>query len=255
MPPDLQELPISALQHLLFCERQCALIHIEGLWAENRRTVEGRHLHKTAHDGPDETRAGVRIVRGLALRSERLGLVGVADIVEFPLASPSDDSTKLDGTAGGIVEFPIGPTAGSAKADSRADEHPRAPVPVEYKRGRTKSDDCDRVQLCAQALCLEEMLGVAVPEGALFYGRTRRRERVPLDAELRATTLRAIDRLREMIASGRTPIAKREKKCDQCSLLNLCLPDASARVRGASSYFERMLSSISTRDAPPGDPP
>lgn len=128
-------LPISALQHLLFCERQCALIHIEGLWAENRLTVEGQHLHRKAHEGPDETRGDLRVVRGLALRSLRLGLIGKADVVEF-------------------------------QSDERSDG-PRRPFPVEYKRGKPKSHEADRVQLCAQALCLEEMLAVAVPEGAI----------------------------------------------------------------------------------------
>src|SRR5690606_16422424 len=132
-------LPISALQHLLFCERQCALIHIEGLWAENRLTVEGQHLHEKAHAGRGETRPGVRIARGLAIRSERLGIAGYADIVEFH----ADEQSGL------------------AK-----------PFPVEYKRGRPKRHDADLVQLCAQAMCLEETLNTSVTAGALFYGST-----------------------------------------------------------------------------------
>lgn len=204
-----QLLPLSALQHLLFCERQCALIHIEGLWAENRLTVEGRHLHEKAHEGADETRGGVRIVRGLPLRSVRLGLVGKADVVEFHPPEPL-------GT------------------------RPR-PFPVEYKRGRPKRHDADRVQLCAQALCLEEMLGVAVPSGALLYGRTRRRFDVAFDEALRGLTEHTAQRLHELIGSGRTPRAVREPKCDSCSLVNLCLPDALRPRLSATRYVERSL--------------
>lgn len=202
-------LPLSALQHLLFCKRQCALIHIEGLWAENRLTVEGRHLHDKAHEGPSETRAGVRIARGLALRSLGLGLVGKADVVEsHPPASP----------------------AGAPR-----------PFPVEYKRGKPKRDDSDRVQLCAQGLCLEEMLNVDVPAGTLFYGRTRQRLDVEFDATLRRRTEEAASRLHDLIAGGRTPRAVREPKCESCSLLDLCLPDALRPRLSAARFFERAL--------------
>jgi CRISPR-associated exonuclease Cas4 len=200
-------LPISALQHLLFCERQCALIHIEGLWVENRLTVEGRYLHDKAHDGPSETRAGVRIARGLAIRSFRLGLVGKADVVEF---------------------------------HSPPDAHSPRPFPVEYKRGKPKRHDADRVQLCAQALCLEETLGVPVPAGALFYARPRRREDVRFDEALRRLTEAAARRLHALIASGRTPAAVKEPKCDSCSLLHVCLPEAMGRA-SAAGYFARTV--------------
>ncbi len=215
-------LPISALQHLIFCKRQCALIHIEGLWAENRFTVEGHILHRRAHGedqgprggGRGKSRPGVRIVRALALHSEQLGLVGKADIVEF----------RDQGHGSGPTPFPI-----------------------EYKRGRPKKHDADRVQLCAQALCLEEMLGLpegSIPVGALFYGRTRRRLDVPFDATLRARTRDAIVRLHALIASGITPRTRREKKCDTCSLLNLCLPDATGPGRSAARYLERALGAL-----------
>ncbi len=200
-------LAISALQHLLFCERQCALIHIEGLWAENRFTVEGTHLHRKAHDGPNDTHTGVRIVRGLALRSFRLGLVGVADVVEF---------RSMQGG-------------------------PAVPFPVEYKRGRPKSHEADRVQLCAQALCLEEMLGVAIPAGALYYGKTRRRRAVKFDGTLRQLTEHTCQRLHALMASGKTPRAMREPKCSRCSLYELCLPHAMNVRRTASGYFDRAL--------------
>jgi len=202
-------LPLSALQHLLFCERQCALIHIEGLWAENRLTVEGRHLHGKAHEGGDETRDGIRVVRGLAVRSLRLGLVGKADVVEFrPPALP--------------------------------ETRPR-PFPVEYKRGRPKRHEADRVQLCAQALCLEEMLRVDVPAGALFYGRTRRRLDVRFDVSLRRLTEESAMRLHVLITSGRTPRAVRAPKCDNCSLLHLCLPDALRPRLSATRFVARSL--------------
>ncbi|MGH7710373.1 MAG: CRISPR-associated protein Cas4 [Gemmatimonadaceae bacterium] len=202
-----QLLPISALQHLLFCERQCALIHIEGLWAENRFTVEGQHAHRKAHDGPNETRDGVTTARGLPLRSFRLGLVGVADVVEFRQSPRPGD--------------------------------PAIPFPVEYKRGRPKSHDADRVQLCAQALCLEEMLGVPVPEGALYYGKTRRRKRVTIDRSLRALTEQACERLHALIAGGKTPSAVREPKCARCSLYDLCLPQSMGVRRSVNAYLAR----------------
>jgi CRISPR-associated exonuclease Cas4 len=208
-------LPISALQHLLFCERQCALIHIERLWAENRLTVEGRHLHDRVHDGQPETRAGVRVARAVPLRSSRLGLFGVADVVEF-----------------------------HARDDAGHMRDPPLPFPVEYKRGRPKRNDCDRVQLCAQALCLEEMLGTSVPRGALFYGRTRHRETVVLDGGLRHLTEQAAARLHELIASGRTPAAIRESKCKRCSLAHLCLPQATETHRSALRYVRRSIAAL-----------
>lgn len=202
-------LPVSALQHLLFCERQCALIHVEGVWAENRLTVEGRHLHERADRGPRESRRKLRVTRHLAIRSLRLGLTGRADVVEFREAED----------AGG------------------------APIitPVEYKRGKPKRDASDRVQLCAQALCLEEMLGIWIQSGALFYATPRRRTEVSFDAELRELTEQAAARLHALVASGITPPAVREPKCDRCSLLDLCLPDALDSRRLASAYLSRAL--------------
>lgn len=204
-------LPISALQHLLFCERQCALIHIEHVWADNRLTVEGHHLHEKAHAGPDEWRQQTRVVRGLPLRSLRLGLAGKADVVHF---CPD-------------------PQGG-----------PPAIFPVEYKRGRSKKDSSDRVQLCAQALCLEEMLDTSVPEGALFYNRTRRRVNVIFDAGLRAETVQAAARLRELIVRGVTPTAMRQPKCRNCSLVDVCLPRAFRPRRTASQYLRHAVQTI-----------
>lgn len=212
---DDELLPISALQHLLFCERQCALIHIEGQWAENRLTVEGQQLHERADSGASETHGALRIARGLHLRSLRLGLVGKADVVEF-------------------------------HGGSETGAEPRV-IPVEYKRGKPKKDGSDSVQICAQALCLEEMLHVSIPTGALFYGVVRRRTEVVFDHSLRERTETSAARLHAMIAAGITPRAERQAKCDGCSLLHLCLPGSLASRHSASRYVERSLSrSLST---------
>lgn len=196
-------LPLSALQHLLFCERQCALIHLEGLWAENRLTAEGRVMHERVDQPEREARGSVRLVRGLPLRSEALGLTGRADVVEF----------HADG----------------------------AIIPVEYKRGRPKRGSHDRVQVCAQALCLEEMQGRPVSRGVLFYGETRRRVDVSCDEDLRALTVESVRRLHLLVEGGRTPKARREPKCSSCSLVDLCLPDAMSVRQSAVGWVGRTL--------------
>jgi len=200
-------LPLSALQHLMFCERQCALIHLEGVWDENRLTAEGRILHEKVHEGGDETRGDVRIARGLRLRSLRLGITGQADVVEF--------HRQADGSW--------------------------QPFPVEYKRGRPKPDTCDEVQLCAQAFCLEEMLGAQIPEGAIFYGQPRRRHGAVFSAELRHQTEASAARLHDLLDSGLTPRAVYEKKCDNCSLKLSCLPEVAGRGKSAKRYLGQML--------------
>lgn len=227
----LDPIPISALQHYIFCPRQCALIHVEGLWAENRLTVEGNILHKKAHGekagprggGRAESRPGIRIVRGLALCCDSLGLTGKADVVEFHAAPDADQPATEAGAFGPRAARPLG-----------------RPFPVEYKRGKPKRHDADLVQLCAQALCLEEMLGLGprgVPAGAIFYGQSRKRLDVTFDDTLRRRTLDVVVRCRTMIESGVTPRADREKKCDRCSLLNLCLPSATEPTKSASRYI------------------
>ncbi|QDU88412.1 PD-(D/E)XK nuclease superfamily protein [Pirellulimonas nuda] len=224
--PEADLLPISALQHLLFCERQCALIHVERLWSENLLTTQGALLHRKAHEGKPETRDGERIARGLTLRSLEVGLSGVADIVLWrpPEGRKPQGRTLLDAirqaTAEELTEWSI--------------------RPVEYKRGKPKANDCDRVQVCAQALCLEEMLGVTISAGDLYYGQTRRRSEVTFDDPLRAKTLAAATRLHELMAAGETPAAVYEKKCDSCSLYELCLPKAIGR-RSARDHFDREL--------------
>lgn len=200
-------LPLSALQHLLFCERQCALIHIEQAWCENLFTAEGRIMHERVDSGGRESRGAVRLAYGLTLHSFRLGLVGKADVVEF----------------------------------HRDEGGGWQPFPVEHKRGRAKKENWDRVQLCAQAMCLEEMLGVAIPAGALFCGKTRRRQDVVFDAELRREVERTASWLHELIRSGKTPSARYEKKCESCSLLHLCLPKVAGAGRSARKYMTDAL--------------
>lgn len=213
-------LPISALQHLLYCERQCALIHLEQLWAENSLTTRGRHMHEKADSGRHETRNGVRVVRSLALCSLQYGLIGKSDVVEF---HPSPGSVASTATPSLSL----------------------IPFPVEYKRGKPKPHDADRVQLCAQALCLEEMLEATVPKGALFYGKTRRRLDVLFDSPLRELTLQTTARLHDLIASRVTPAAVYEKKkCERCSLINLCLPRIPSSRPAASAYLDRSLSEV-----------
>ena len=216
--------PISALQHLLFCPRQCALIHNEQLWADNRLTAEGNALHAKTHDSSvKEHRPGRRITRGLPLRSFDLGLIGQADVVEF------DDA-----------------------------EGARPPVvrPVEYKRGKPKAHDADRVQLCAQALCLEEMLGTSIDGGHLFYGKTRRREAVAFDSGLRGLTRRTADQLHALLDAGLTPGATYEPaRCDRCSLIGLCMPRQAGRSGSAATRFEAHLRAALGEAGKGGFPP
>ncbi len=207
-------LPISALQHLAFCPRQWGLMYLENQWQENRLTAQGGLLHKRAHQGGRELRDGIVLTRGLRLHSLRLGLVGVADLVEF---HPAGDNPG--------VELP-------------GMEGRWRPWPVEYKRGRPKPGDWDLVQLCAQALCLEEMLGVAVPRGDIFYGQPRRRLEVELDQELRRRTGELCHRLHRLARVGGTPPPRAGPHCRSCSLVDICLPKLSGRRR-VSSYLDR----------------
>ena len=224
-------LPISALQHWMFCPRQCALIHIERLWVENRLTVEGRILHEKVHDGPSEHRADVRIARGLPLRSLRIGLSGIADVVEFHKADRRHSKPRPTSSA---TPEPIGPGL---------------PFPIEYKRGRPKADDCDRVQLCAQALCLEEMFGVTIKRGAIYYGRTRRRSDVLFDNDLRNTVEQAATQVHNLLATGHTPKARRQPKCRNCSMAHVCLPNATSPARSATQYVQHTLRELRQRES------
>lgn len=192
-------IPLSALQHYLYCPRQCALIHVEQQWAENRHTAEGRLLHQRADQPQAEQRHGVRTVTAMPLANSELGISGIADVVEF---------------RGG------------------------QPFPIEYKRGRPKAHRADEVQLCAQALCLEAMLGCPVPEGALFYGKTRRRKAIAFDADLRKLTLESIAATRRLLQGQHTPAAEyKAKRCDACSLIDICQP----RLLGAKPSVSQWL--------------
>ncbi len=200
-------IPLSALQHYLYCPRQCALIHVEGQWSENRYTAEGQILHQHTDEGRAEKRRGVRTVTAMPIRSTRLGVTGVTDVVEFHA-----------GEAGETV------------------------FPVEYKRGRPKSHEADEVQLCAQALCLEEMLETAIPEGALFYGQKRRRKAVAFNAALRERTVDTARQAGALIGSAHTPAPVYSAKlCRQCSLLEVCQPQPLA---GAGSVRDWLLRQI-----------
>jgi CRISPR-associated exonuclease Cas4 len=203
-------LPLSALQHLVFCERQCALIHVEQAWIENRFTAEGRALHERTHSLTAESRKGKHKERGMPIRSLTLGVAGMADVVEY-----GED---------GI------------------------PFPVEYKRGRSKAKNMDEIQLCAQALCLEEMMGLQIREGALFYGKTRRRKRVAFDEKLRAATIAAALRLHELVNSGVTPRPEYSQKCRRCSLEEICKPKLFSLTKKVNQYVARMLAKPLSED-------
>lgn len=217
-------LPISALQHLLYCPRQCALIHLEQAWSENLFTAEGRVIHDKVHDGGTESRGDKRTASGVRLVSLRLGLTGQADVVEF------HKSTEAAGENGKTVAVRLPGAKGLWK-----------PFPVEYKRGKPKTHQADEVQLCAQAICLEEMLKVVIPVGALFYGSTRRRMDVSFTPELRVQTEDAAKRLHTMIESGTTPSPQyNAAKCERCSLLEICRPQTGDR-QSVSRYIKRMM--------------
>lgn len=206
-------LPISALQHVVYCDRQAALIHVERMWSENVHTVEGRHEHAQAHEAGGESRGSVRIVRALPLRSLSAGLTGVADVVEF---HRQEAGVALPGRSGCWRIFP-----------------------VEYKKGKPKRHRADEVQLCAQAICLEEMFATTIADGALFYGKTRRRKIVAFDEPLRAATRRAAERFREIVEQSLTPPAEWGPKCRQCSLLDDCRPRAAEK--SARRYLAALM--------------
>ena len=204
-------LQLSGLQHFVFCRRQWALIHVEGLWAENLRTAEGDLMHERAHDESLRETRGDRIaVRGVRLRSAELGVSGQCDVLEF---SRSEQGIPLKGR-GGLWK----------------------PYPVEYKRGEPKTVDADRLQLCGQAICLEEMLCCDIPEGALYYGQIRRREVVVFTQEMRRQVRDHLGEMHELANCGYTPKVRPTKSCNACSLKELCLPKLMKR-RSASEYL------------------
>ena len=223
MIPDDELIMLSALQHYLFCPRQCALIHVDGAWSENYLTASGRQLHERVDRISGETRRGVHLATALRLNSARLGIMGVADMVEFEWV-PSEFE-------GGVrVAAPLVGRAGWWR-----------PFPVEYKRGRPKPHRADEVQLCAQALCLEEMLGVSISEGALFYGETRKRSSVVFDGELRSLTDETIVAVRKLLTEETLPPPAVSRGCQACSLYETCQPKTTGAHSSAEGWIRRQL--------------
>lgn len=200
---DKRLISLSALQHYAFCPRQCALIHNEQVWAENYLTAQGRALHERVDSGEPETRKGIRFERTVHVAAEKLGISGILDLVERDLKT------------------------GELK-------------PVEYKRGKPKLEPIDEIQLCAQALCLEEMTGQTINEGALWYMQTRHRLPIIFSPELRTKTLATIAEVRSLLNSGTTPLPKYSKRCKACSLIDLCQPQLLDRDR-SERYVEEIF--------------
>lgn len=211
----METLQLSGLQHFAYCPRQWALIHIEQQWQENERTTDGRILHRNAHDGlSHELRGDVLILRGLRVFSEKLEVSGICDVVEF---HRDLEGVSLPGYEGTWM-----------------------PYPIEYKRGKPKENDADRLQLCAQAICLEEMLLCSIPEGSLYYGETRRRESVSFDDDLREKVLGMLEQMRKYYHAGYTPKARQTKGCNACSLREICIPRLG-KLTDVSSYIRLRL--------------
>lgn len=208
-------LQLAGLQHYTFCRRQWALIHIEQQWTENVLIAKGNLFHEKVHDGySSEKRKNIIISRGMPIHSRALGISGECDVVEFVRA---DTGITLPGREGKYVLYPI-----------------------EYKRGRSKTTDEDRMQLTAQAMCLEEMFCTEIPEAYLFYGETRRREQVEITEELRATCRKLLLEMHQLFARGHTPKVRKTKKCEACSLKEICLPKLEKRKSVAAYIAEYM---------------
>ncbi len=215
-------LPLSGLQHMAFCERRWALVQIENIWADNRFTNEGRELHEKAHSGEIESRPGMLIRRTLPVHSLRLGISGQADVVEFEPVRDGSGGIQLEGRRGLW-----------------------RPYPIEYKRSRDKAGSIAyRVQLCAQALCFEEMLGVPISEGAVYDGSARRRQIVSFDPELRANVEALARRMHELFRQKKTPAPELKKACRSCSLYEPCRPEALSRKQPVTEYLRRGLANL-----------
>lgn len=213
--PEEDWLALSGIQHFSFCKRQWALIHIEQLWSENYLTTAGHLEHERAHDyAASESRGDTLIMRDLRVYSRALGITGACDVVEF---HKSNDGVPLHGRDGLWL-----------------------PYPIEYKHGKSKTIDADRLQLCAEAMCLEEMLACDIPEGALFYRQTKRRERVKLDEDLRNMVEADFLQMHDLFSRGWTPKVKQTRSCSSCSLRDLCLPELR-KVKSAKAYIEERL--------------
>lgn len=198
---------LSALQHMIFCRRQCALIHVEQLWVDNQFTAEGSIMHERVDRGDNSEKGRIRIEYSLPLKSDLLGVTGKADAVEFHKQKGGE----------------------------------WIPFPVEYKRGKPKKDNSDKVQLCAQAICLEEMMEAQIDKGVLFYGKTRRRLDVVFTADLRGETLKIARELHTMLKQGITPKAQYTKKCDSCSFYQICMPKTLQKNRSVAAWMKKMV--------------
>lgn len=208
-------LMLSGIQHYAFCPRQWALIHIEQQWQENYFTVDGNIMHENAHDGDKkEKRKNVLITRGMPVFSRTLGASGACDVVEF--------HTDKEGIT------------------LKSHEGRYLPVPVEYKRGKPKEHDADVLQLCAQAICLEEMLVCRIEKGYLFYGETKRRLEILFDEEIRGRVREAFEKMHDYYDRRHTPKATVIKSCKSCSLAEICIPKLR-KASSADSYIEKML--------------
>lgn len=209
-------LQLSGIQHFSFCRRQWALIHVEGIWAENKFTAAGEVEHKRVHDTYADSRGGVITMRGLRVTSKTCGISGTCDAVEFyPVTA---DGIRLRGKEG---EWEV--------------------VPVEYKHGRSKANDCDRLQLVAQAMCLEEMFSCKITRGYLFYFETRRRECIDVTDDLRRSVTDMFKEMHSYMQRGYTPRATQTKACKSCSLVNECIPEAFNKRETAGEYIRRHI--------------
>ncbi len=197
---------ISALQHYIFCPRQCALIYIDDVWQENLFTVRGEILHEKVDTDSYEKRGDVKTVRGLRIHSYKYGIIGRCDVVEFRQTSKGKEI-----------------------------------LPVEFKSGQPKEDISDKVQLCAQVLCLEEMLNTQINKAAFFYGKIRRRYVVDIDLQLRTQTEDVINNVRRLLSEKKTPIIEYSAKCRNCSLINICQPKAMNK-RKLTNYIKELYS-------------
>ncbi|AKA48837.1 CRISPR-associated protein Cas4 [uncultured archaeon] len=220
--PEEDFLMLSGIQHIAFCERQFALIHLERQWAENSLTVQGRHVHEHADDPfENDTRGDLRITRSVPVESVRLGLRGIADVVEYTRDDdlPANESLHISGKNGkwGVS-------------------------PIEYKRGRPKPNDADEVQLCAQAICLEEMLKISIKNGYLYYNSIKRRVKVDFDDNLRSRVELLSRRMHEMIGNGVVPRAIKKSYCNSCSLYDVCQPGWTTADRSVENYLKSHLS-------------
>ena len=218
MFPDDQLISISSLQHMQFCPRQWGLIHLEQFWADNSLTAMGNAMHEKVHTSDSESRGDIKIARGLRIPNLQYGITGQTDAVEYHRSVLKDNAIELPNSADYWKPFPI-----------------------EYKRGKPKSDDSDKVQLCAQVLCLEEMYHINIPNAAFFYGQIKKRLIVEIDHEIRSKTIALISQLHELIRAGKTPKGEFSKKCKSCSLIETCMPKSTNISKQINRYINSSI--------------